>query len=145
MVSYNDFFKRQFTTTYNLLKAQVDGLAHEETLLQLPFRGNCLNWVIGHLVTSRIDILERLGEPRFWSAEETAIYDRGSEPITEANCEKAMRFEKLMEDWEHSQTLMLAALEHKTAEEWDVSNGRSTFAEQMGFLHFHEAYHVGQT
>jgi hypothetical protein len=29
-----------------IIKAQTEGLSHADSLLQLPFRGNCLNWVL---------------------------------------------------------------------------------------------------
>ena len=34
-----------FKTNHYILNRQIEGLTHEDSLLQLPFRGNCLNWV----------------------------------------------------------------------------------------------------
>src|SRR4051794_4037563 len=49
-----------------IIKAQTAGLTHDESLLQLPFRGNCMNWVIGHILEGRNTILDLLGaEPAF--------------------------------------------------------------------------------
>lgn len=42
----------EFTTM--LVHRLVNGLTQAETLLQLPFRVNYLNWVLGHIVTNRI-------------------------------------------------------------------------------------------
>lgn len=36
-----------------IIKMQIEGLTHEESLLQPPFRANCLNWVLGHINVSR--------------------------------------------------------------------------------------------
>jgi hypothetical protein len=43
--------------TYRVIKRQLDGVSHEESLVQPPFRGNCLNWVLGHIVCSRAEVL----------------------------------------------------------------------------------------
>ena len=37
----------------DVIKAQTKGLSHADSLLQLPFRGNCLNWVLGHIAGTR--------------------------------------------------------------------------------------------
>ena len=51
-----------FEINYNVIKQQVDGLTHEDSLLQLPFRGNCLNWVLGHILVSRNRALTLIGD-----------------------------------------------------------------------------------
>ena len=65
----------------NIVKMQSEGITHAESLMQLPFQGNCLNWVVGHLALSRDDMLEALGEPPMMAAK-GARYDRGSELLT---------------------------------------------------------------
>jgi uncharacterized protein YciI len=49
-----------FDVNGQLIMMQADGLTHADSLLQLPFRGNCLNWVLGHILSNRS--LERLLE-----------------------------------------------------------------------------------
>ena len=39
----------------------VDGISHEESVLQLPFQHNCMNWIVGHIVTNRSHVLETVG------------------------------------------------------------------------------------
>lgn len=46
----------------NIVKSQTQGLSHADSLLQLPFRGNCMNWVLGHIATTRNAMLQFLGE-----------------------------------------------------------------------------------
>lgn len=49
-----------------IIQRQAEGLAHADSVLQLPFRGNCFNWVLGHILESRNTILGLLGaEPAF--------------------------------------------------------------------------------
>ena len=47
-----------FETNYWVVTNQTKGLTHEDSLLQLPFRGNCLNWVLGHCLVSRESVLK---------------------------------------------------------------------------------------
>jgi len=58
--------------TYRVIKRQLEGVTHEESLVQPPFRGNCLNWVLGHIVVSRATVLTTLGEIPPWSEAEAA-------------------------------------------------------------------------
>ena len=74
-----------FKTNHWVFTHQTDGLTHDDSLLQLPFRGNCLNWVIGHVLVSRENILAMMGIQGTWTEEEIARYRGGSEPITSAD------------------------------------------------------------
>ena len=60
---------------------------HADSLLQLPFRGNCLNWVLGHLLDNRDDVLKALGAQRIMNDNSAALYRRGSAPIASSTTE----------------------------------------------------------
>ena len=64
------------------LQRHLDGLTGDDALRQPPFRGNSLNWVMGHIVEGRNFMLELLGEPRVWSEAQCAPYATRSAPIT---------------------------------------------------------------
>ena len=129
-----------------VIKKQTDGLTHADGLLQLPFRGNCLNWVLGHIVAGRDGILKLLGESPIWSEEETAPYNRGSEPLT---CDENVHsLEKLLSGLERSQKVLTAALARTPQEELEKTietfRGEKSLGDHVAFLLWHEAYHVGQ-
>jgi uncharacterized damage-inducible protein DinB len=135
-----------FGVNLGVIKQQVDGLTHADSLLQLPFRGNCLNWVLGHVVSSRGGILKLLGESPIWSEEEAAPYGLGSEPIT---CDGDVHsLEKLLNDLDRSHQVLIAALERTPQEELEKTietfRGERTVGNHVTFLLWHEAYHVGQ-
>ncbi len=44
-----------------IVKMQADGLSYAESLAQLPFRGNGMNWLVGHILTGRNNVLKLLG------------------------------------------------------------------------------------
>ena len=51
-----------FEFTFNVTRANVEGFSHEDSLRQPP-AGNCLNWLLGHIVATRQHTLELLGVP----------------------------------------------------------------------------------
>jgi DinB superfamily len=135
-----------FARNLSVVKAQTEGLTNEDSLIQFP-NGNCLNWVIGHIVEGRDDVLEVLGEPHAAGAV-VERYQRGSEPVTCADT-AVLPLAQLLQLLERSQERIEIALSHiepsalarKSA---DDSRGRS-IGQRVFFLYFHETYHVGQT
>jgi len=134
-----------FARNTNVVKSQAEGLTHEESLLQHP-NGNCLNWVVGHIVLSRDDILEVLGEPRA-AGTTVARYGRGSEPIT-GDGEGVLPLPQLLELLGQSQAHLEATLSHMDADALarkSESDERGRTLGQIGFFfYFHDTYHVGQ-
>ena len=65
----------------SIAQMQAKDLTHEDSLLQLPFRGNCLNWVLGHMLSNRDAILGWLGEAPV-GGERAARYRQESDPVT---------------------------------------------------------------
>lgn len=136
---------RELKLNYNILRAQTDGLTHEDSLLQLPFQGNCLNWVLGHLMEARGRMLAIAGVEPLWDNAEYARYGRGSEPITENA--QALRMEKMLADLAASQERLLARIKEMTQAELDAvpEGADQDVGAQLSFLSWHETYHTGQT
>ncbi|MGO8950142.1 MAG: DinB family protein [Ktedonobacterales bacterium] len=125
-----------------MIKRQLGGVTHEESLLQPPFRGNCLNWVLGHIVISRESVLTSLEEALPWNETDAARYGRNSDPI--ASAEQALPLAQLLDFLEESQTRVLAGLSRISAERLAAPVDDGTLAEQIAFSNWHETYHVGQ-
>jgi len=123
---------------------QTDGLTHADSLRQLPFRGNCLNWVLGHIIAGRDGVLKLLSESAVWGESETARYTSGSEPIT--GDKQALPFKKLLEDLDESQRRIMETLAQSSPEalSMQTERGEKTVGELVAGLHWHETYHVGQ-
>lgn len=120
-------------------------MTHADTVLQLPFRGNCMNWVLGHLVDNRNQVLAALGEPLALDETLAARYERDSEPVVQAD--DAVALEQLMAALDDSQDRILAALEKVTAVTLSTIHNeerQTTLGDWIEFLHWHETYHVGQ-
>jgi len=130
-----------------IIQAQTAGLTHDESLLQLPFRGNCLNWVIGHILEGRNTILQLLGTDPAFDPAAAARYARNSEPIL-ADGPDVVPLEELLRTLERSQEHLAAKM--ATLTDADFARDTSFFNRPMSlgqilfFLYFHDTYHTGQ-
>ncbi len=118
------------------LNINLEGLNHEDSLVSSEHGGNCINWIIGHIIISRDDFSEILGIDKISNENLLAKYSRGTKPITK---ETATDFNELLDIFNKSQ----AAIEEKIAFT-DFAN-RQEDLKSLASHAFHEAYHVGQT
>ena len=130
-----------------IVKAQTEGLSHADCLLQLPFRGNCLNWVLGHMADNRNTMLRLLGEQAILSEAHTKRYGYGSESVC-GDGDDILTLEQLLTVLERGQSALAARLQIATVEELagEVQSflGTTTLGQLIFFLFWHETYHVGQ-
>lgn len=117
-------------------------MTNEESLAVPQPGGNCANWVLGHLIASRLDIVTLLGGERFWTDAQAAPYLRGSSGS--APNPAFLEWPALLTELDKSQEVLSTALASTSAEKLAESNGKDTVAERLAFLQFHEGYHVGQ-
>lgn len=139
----------QFGFNHSVVKINTSDLTHEDSLATGPGGGNCINWVLGHVVASRNSVLKILGCDPIWDAERAAPYSRGSQPITADN---ALPLEEILADYSSSQQTIAGALAKLTDKDLAAKSPVSFFKGDKetlgsvlaGFV-FHEAYHIGQT
>jgi len=141
---------RLFEFSYNVTRTNAEGLDHEDSLRQPQPGGNCLNWVLGHIICSRHEMLVLLGESPFWSEAQTKTYQRGSDPIVDASA--ALPFERLLADFDRTQEILRQTLAALTPEQLSapLPADRNPFrldsvGEMLAAFSFHESYHAGQT
>jgi hypothetical protein len=127
-----------FGGNFHVIQVNTNGITHEESLIQPRPAGNCINWVLGHIVTHRNVILKLVGKPPVWSEDEAAVYARGSKPMTETA--KARPVTKILEDYARSQEILMSALDAIGDDEMK----REEVGEKLTWLSFHETYHAGQ-
>jgi uncharacterized damage-inducible protein DinB len=147
MITTTDFINA-LEHNLDIIKSQTQGLTHADSVLQLPFRGNCLNWVLGHIAASRTNMLQALGEAPILSEAQLKRYGYGSEPVC-GDGEDILTLEQLLTVLEQSQKALTASLHKIGAEELarEVKSflGTTTLGQLVFFLYFHETYHTGQT
>lgn len=136
----------QYAFQTRLIQHHVEGVSDNNSLLQLPFDANCINWILGHIISRRQSALDALGSGPLWSGENLARYRTGSEPIV--NKEQAIAFSTLLDDLESSLDMLEIALQNASDTVLDCTvvndRGKKTAAGHLeGFL-WHETYHIGQ-
>ncbi|MGD8553444.1 MAG: hypothetical protein PVG02_07265 [Anaerolineales bacterium] len=139
-------FSDQYTFQTRLIQQLVEGVTNEESLLQMQFEANCMNWILGHVISRRHSALEALGSKALWGESQLARYQTGSEPIHDPD--QAIEFLTLCQDLERSLELLQSALldaDHAMLDRVVVNDrGKKTAADHIdGFL-WHETYHIGQ-
>ena len=128
-----------------VIERQSVDLTHADSMLQPPFRGNCFNWNLGHILVYRLQNLGRIDGETVYDDEEFKIYGGGSEPLTDSDM--AVPMEELMERLKAASEAFVAALDEKTDEDLQtvVDEDRGTTLEQrLDFHMFHEALHIGE-
>jgi uncharacterized damage-inducible protein DinB len=120
----------------------VKGLSHEDSMVQPPAGGNCLNWVAAHIVASRGAILDLLGEAQVWDTDRNDRFKRGSRPVQDTK--DSLPFDSIVADFRRSQERIQAGLARLSDKELLEKRGDDTLADKLHFLQFHEAYHIGQ-
>lgn len=132
-----------------IIQQQTAGLSDADSLVQLPFRGNCMNWIVGHIVTNRHNVLKLLDGVFPAEAERLHRYVRESQPIT-GPAEGVLPLDELLALLDLAQTQLTARLAELTpaalAEPVAFFGNRSMpVAEWLMFFYFHDSYHTGQT
>jgi len=128
-----------------IVQAQTEGLSHQDGLLQLPFRGNCLNWVLGHIALNRDKMLVLIGRESVLDEDEYAAYRRGAQALLTE--EGAVSQQALLENLAQLAERLEAGLGRCSpgalAEVVDEKHG-FTLGDRLWFLLWHETYHLGQ-
>lgn len=142
-----DALNMLFGINYAVLKKNLAGVTHEESLIQPGGGGNCLNWVLGHIVATRDNAMQLLEQEPVWSKEIAGIYERGSAPLHDGS--NAQPLEKILADLDRSQGRLVEGLSKVSEPELSAPAPDKSAAETVGgtlfVLQFHEAYHAGQT
>jgi hypothetical protein len=133
-----------------VVRINVDGITHQESLVQPEPGGNCLNWIMGHLVWAYTGALPLVRETPKRSQDSLSQYARGGPPLTDAS--RAVNFEELLALWDDCTKRMdegLARFPVETlsqpAPRSPTGNPNETIGSLLATVMFHQAYHTGQT
>ena len=137
-----EFIASLYHDSYSLIKQQVEGIGHRESLYQPVFGGNCVNWILGHIIVSRCNFMMMLGVPSLWDMTRCRRFIPGSAPITAES--DALPFATLCADFDATQEQLLAALDRASDGALRQISGKKTIVEHLVFYNAHEANHAGQ-
>ena len=117
------------------LKTNMTGITQEDSLVTPPNNGNCINWILGHIIVTRDEMLEAMGLEKICNDLITKAYISGSEPVKRND---AWDIEGLMQLFDQSQEIITKHMETLNLDDQiDKRKGYAGFA-------FHESYHIGQ-
>lgn len=136
----------QYGRSAKLLLANLEGLSHEQSLWQPTNQVNCINWLTGHLISSRCRVTTILGLTPVWDDDTRARYQLGSPRIVTADA-GVLPLERLINDFAAAANTVDAGLRTQTLESLagPAANDRfATRAEHLLYMQFHEAHHAGQ-
>ncbi len=130
------------------VKTHTAGMSHADSLTQPPIKGNCVNWIVGHIALYRNTVLKDLGQPSVFPDEIALRYRAGSEPVLHDEPGLA-QLPALLAALDASQDALAAGLRALTPERGSEMITFGTvppmpLSESVVFRLRHEAYHTGQ-
>lgn len=140
---------RLYEFSYLSMGRNLEGVTHEDSLIGGNPAGNCINWVLGHVVSTRSSIMKFVGVDQPHN-DELDRYRRGTEPI--GSGETLIDFSILRRMLDDSQAQLLPALgeipqarlDSPIPEEWGFPSGQGNIGNALARLAAHESYHNGQ-
>jgi predicted RNA polymerase sigma factor len=137
--------------SYGAIQRNLDGLTHEDSMLSPEPAGNCINWVLGHMVTGRGLVLMLAGaSPTVLTDDEAACYKRGSAALSaDGNAVELARLKSAFEETQQRlipalQALSDATLSAEVPEQFRRPPLLGTAGQALVRLGYHEGYHNGQ-
>lgn len=135
--------------TYGSIRRNLDGVSNEESLHRPQPSGNCINWVVGHVVAARALILTLSGVT---PGDQTLVarYKRGSEPISSADTPVDLAtLRGLLDDTQQQLIPALAEISDDALSAPIPENLRrpplsGSVGDALARLSQHESYHSGQ-
>jgi uncharacterized damage-inducible protein DinB len=125
------------------LGMNLQDISHEESLVHPAGGGNCINWVVGHVLVHRDKMLGLMDLPPLLDEATTARYTRGSDPILAAD-DGVRPLEELKDALEESYHRLREAVSAADESAFAAPSGKGTMGDALIFLLGHEWYHGGQ-
>lgn len=133
------------------LRTNLGGVSEAEALHAPASGGNCINWVAGHILAARDQLLQGWEVEPFLTPEQSTVYGRGSEPLDGAGEHAPLKHlkEGLITTIEHMHATLIAlepeALDRSVRpERFPMPVKHATWGTLLTFALFHESYHGGQ-
>lgn len=130
-----DVLRVQSEFNNSVIKRNIEGISHEESVVFPNGETNPINWVLGHLIFVRNAMIEILGGNHIWNDDELSFYNRGEIPVQHK--EKFPDFEMLKNHFNNSETELNRVINLR-------ENIASETLEDLAALMLHEIYHAGQ-
>jgi uncharacterized damage-inducible protein DinB len=138
----------QFRMNEFILRSNVEGLTHADTLVRAVPGSNNINWLLSHIVATRCAVLPAVRQEGPWSDEQASRYRRGM-PMVEDS--QLMPFAEVLAAFAVTQDRMLAGVASLSESDFaapapfNPGPTPETVGSLLTKIAIHEAYHLGQT
>jgi uncharacterized damage-inducible protein DinB len=138
-----DVLKAQFRYNWSVIRRNTAGISHEESLVQPVAAGNCMNWILGHILVNRNSVLRLLRVSPI-EIPEHERYQRGSSALSRTTPVRSLQ--SILKDIGTTQYMIDAELSSRSDSDLAarVDHGDDPIAMLLAGLSFHESYHAGQ-
>jgi len=132
-----------FKFNHNLFEEKIGALADEMVTERVSDHANPIIWIAGHLVNSRVHILELLGDKREYPWSE--LFNNAYDPDT-----NYPSISTLKEVWAEVSPEIFLRMESLTHEDlsanisYKLPHQQDSLAGALVFWLYHEAWHLGQ-
>ena len=144
-----EVFRSAARITQQVLHMNVQDLTQEESLIQPQPAGNCVNWVVGHVLTVYNEVLPLVGQKPVMDREELKRYKRGAEPLKDGA--EALPLTGLLAALDQAVERVDGGLATLTPEQLEArapmsprNDPNETVRSLLTLVSFHQAYHAGQ-
>ena len=131
-----------------VINEQTKGLNHADSLLQPKMRGNCLNYVLGHILVHREKIMKMLDLEPLMSEEQFQRYNYGADPVLEDSPD-LIHLEDMLTMLDRSSEILVDTIKAlapgELEKEIKLGESTATLGQRIEFYAWHDTYHVGQT
>ncbi len=130
----------------------TEDITDEEALVFPNGGANCMNWLVGHIIDARNQLLAFLQQQPVWHNKEFACYARGANPSQ--SLELFLPFSRLIEHFKSSCERVAEGIKNTPSDQlnnvFTISSNDGiinshTLLEWFTVFSFHESYHTGQT
>jgi uncharacterized damage-inducible protein DinB len=132
-----------FRQNAQMLNKSYDSLTTEEWQRRPNDTSNCILWIAGHLVWARSRAISSLGST--WTRPWLDQFARGAKPAEAAQYPSP---EEILSAWKDVSESLTSAMENVTEQQLALPAPQPStdgkISGLVGFLSFHETYHVGQ-
>jgi hypothetical protein len=135
--------------SYGAIKRNLDGITHEESLVCPEPNGNCMNWILGHVVLARGSVLTLAGGTPVFGGEDAAHYGRGFDPKADGKVLDLATLRGFLDDAQLQLVASLGALDDDDLaaplpEKFQRPPLTGSVGDSLARLQNHEMYHAGQ-
>jgi uncharacterized damage-inducible protein DinB len=136
----------QLGFSHYCIVTNVDSVTDEQALQEPAPSGNPMNYVLGHILSVRNRVFEKLGSRVYWSDEIRKLYNTSWK---RADKSKLLSLTELTKCETETHAQLKSAIEN-FAGPWDEKfaepsvGGTETLGEFVQFFLLHETYHAGQ-